>query len=230
MSKIERAFYKPERKEVTVSEFQTILEMFPHRKNLILSNLICIECGDPIVYCHGDVNEPYFKHNPSRFGGNHVNCKLFTQSVMIPSNEASIRTIFVEDLDLSLNFELELIGKTWTSLICLPPFFSEEKLEEYGSKKTTISISTNNRYRVCQIPLDNEHFSTKEIKKIGFQDFPEDIFINITSNNSFGGVYYHVDGFSPNLQLYKTLLNEDFDTTIRKQLIYQVDLISIVKE
>ena len=210
MSKIKKVIYKPERRIVTIHEYQSILSMYPFRKSIVGSNLICTECGDEITYCHGDVNEPYFKHNPSRFGGKHVNCSLFTQGIGISISESTIRKKFVEDTDVTLNFEMKMIGGKWSSYITIPPFFTKE-IDNYSSKNTVLTISTTKK-KIGEIPLDKDHFAKGEIKQVSLDGFPPQIFLNVKSSESSQGLYYKIDGFSADTQIYKTLITQEYTT------------------
>ncbi len=209
MANIPRARYKPESRNVTVSEFENILRKFPHRQSFVSQSLICTECGDQIIYCHGDVNGSYFKHNPSFFGGGqHANCSLFTKGGSISIHESKIQKHFVEEMDLSLNFEIKMIGGHWSSFITIPPFNLKE-IENHELKKTTISVIVNHK-TLCEIPINKEHFNSGEIKKIGLNGFPGLIHLNIKSSESINGLYCPIDGFSGTTQLYSSLILQDY--------------------
>ena len=202
---ITKVFHTLEKKEMSLSEFEKY--SFTHPYHTCIKAIRCIECGDEIIYCKGDVNKSYFRHIPSHEG--HGYCSLYHQKGNdSKSYEAKIRKKLFKEECISLNFELKYSNGSWKSLISIPPF-SQEDLESNTINNTKIII--NDSYnRTTSISIDSNHFQAGELKKIGLNNFPSNIKFKITGNSTNNDICYTMDGFMPRKQLYSSLILQDY--------------------
>lgn len=207
MASIPRAYHRLEHREMTVREYEQYLNMHPHWHSL--RALRCIECGDEITYCCGDIKGSYFKHIPSSAG--HSYCSLYHEGFESKSNESLIRKKLFKEEDISLNFELRMANDKWSSLITIPPFKTSEILT--NEKNKTILFIGDYYRRTIEIPVDRDHFSSGEIKRIGLEGFPLKIKITIRGNSSNHNISYSMNCFSPGNQIYSTLITQDYIST-----------------
>lgn len=206
MVSIPKAHHRLEHRDMTVREYEQYLSMHPRWRSL--KALICVECGDEIAYCSGDIKGSYFKHNPSSAG--HSYCSLYHEGSESKTNESLIRKKLFKEEDISLNFELRMTNGKWSSLITIPPFKNNE-IETNERNKTTLFVRESYR-RTIEIPVDREHFSSGEMKRIGLEGFPSSINIAIKGNSSSHNISYTMDGFSPRNQIYSTLITQDYSS------------------
>lgn len=201
---IPKAFHSLERKEITVDEYETYLNMHPYQKNI--KPMKCIECGDLLTYISGNSRIRHFRHAASHEG--HSYCSLYTQGVEANTNEAMIRKKFFKEEDISFNYELLYQNGKWVSLITIPPFKLSE-IEENEKNKTKILIKNENDQ--TELPIDKEHFKAGEIKIIGLNNFSSKVNITIKGNSTKNEISYNMNGFNPLSQMYSSLILQEFD-------------------
>ena len=212
MASIPKAFNSFERKEMTVSEYDTYLRMHPHQNSI--RAIRCVECGDILIYCNGSNNTPYFKHTPTHEG--HSYCSLYHEGIESKTNESLIKKKFFQEEDISLNYELLYKNGKWKSLITIPPFKSSE-ITENEKNKTIITIKYYNN--LIGVPVDCAHFLPGEIKQISLVNFSSDIRIKISGNSTKQNIFYDMDDFKPNQQLYSSLVIQNYITSSNEQSI-----------
>lgn len=214
MARIEEAFDAITKEHVKISDY------IGFRNNNILfsggvRSLKCIECGDYITYCEGTVNRPYFKHSPTPEGRGHSFCSLYTEGVSSNIPECKFRKKIFEEENVSLNFELICINGKWKSLISLPPLKNSE-IEEYEKNNTVITIGDEgfifSGYYRDQFKINKENFSSGSVKKVTFEDFPEEMIISITGNSTDKDIFYKMSCFQPDCQIYSSLILQKYST------------------
>lgn len=206
MASIPKAFHTLEKKEITVSEYDAYLKTHPYQMSI--RAIRCVECGDILTYCKGNYNAPYFKHSPTHEG--HSYCSLYHEGKESKTNESLIRKKLFQEEDISLNHELLYKNGKWKSLITIPPFKSSE-INENEKNKTKISIRNYNSS--VEIPVDNGHFLPGEIKQIGLINFSQSVRIRISGNSTKQDIFYDMDGFIPDRQLYSSLVVQNYIST-----------------
>lgn len=212
MVSIPKAFHSFEKKEMTVSEYEKYLK--EHQYHNSLRALRCIECGDILTYCKGDHNVPYFKHSPTHNG--HGYCSLYHEGKESKTDEALLRKKFFMEEDISLNYELLYREGKWQSLLTIPPFKSEE-IQKNEDNKTTILIE--NQGKKNKIFVDKKHFLAGEIKHVMLGNFSKCINITINGNSTKQDIFYKMDGFIPNEQLYTSLVLQKYIQTSKDDKI-----------
>lgn len=206
--RIPTARYDLEGRIITVEECKQLIAKYPHRRRYILSNLSCVVCGDSITLAQGEINVTHFRHESSEYGGNHINCKLYTQGFNIGSTASALQAKLASEKDLTLSFELRLVGNKWVCFVTLPPFSSQE-IAEYTNKKSSISIVCDHK-TIAYLHFAEGHFAPGEIKRIGLNGFPANIFANINTAESSNTIYCKIAGFSADTQLFSTLISQDY--------------------
>lgn len=204
MAGIPKAYHRLEHRDMTVREYESYLKEHPNWHSV--RALRCVECGDEITYCSGDIKGSYFKHNPSAAG--HSYCSLYHEGAESKTHESLIRKKLFKEEDVSLNFELRMTDKKWNSFITIPPFKSKE-IEENEKNSTVLNIRDGFR-RIIEKPINKETFNSGEMKKIALSGFPSNIHISITGRSSSRNISYNMAGFVPSKQLYTTLIAQDY--------------------
>ena len=204
MASIPKAYHRLEHRDMTIHEYESYLREHPHWHSV--RALRCVECGDEIAYCSGDIKGSYFKHNPSAMG--HSYCSLYHEGAESKTHESLIRKKLFKEEDISLNFELRMSDGKWSSFITIPPFKNKE-IEENEQNNTVLNIRDGYR-RTIERPINRESFNSGEIKRIGLSGFPQNIYISIVGRSTSRNISYNMAGFVPSKQIYSTLINQDY--------------------
>ncbi len=201
---IPKAFHTIEKREMTVSEYDTYLKL--HRYQNSVKTIQCVECGDLLTYCKGEYNRPYFKHSPTHKG--HSYCSLYSEGKASKNEEALIRKKFFIEEGISLNYELLYSNGSWKSVVTIPPFRKDE-LEKNTINQTYISIKEFSR-SIIKYPIDKGHFEVGQIKNIPINGFPFKISINISGNSDIKDITYDMECFNPEEQIYSCLILQNY--------------------
>ncbi len=205
MASIPKAYHRLEHRIMAISEYVSYQRAHPHWHSI--RTLRCIECGDEITFCSGDIKGDYFKHNPSSTG--HGYCSLYHEGKASFTKEAIVRKKLFSDENISLNFEIRMVSGKWGSLLTIPAF-SEQEIIENEKNKTIMRIEYSSSIKPIILPIDKEHFSPGELKKLGLDGFPSYFDFSITGNGAMHRIAYHMIGFEPTKQLYTTLIKQDY--------------------
>ena len=203
MASIPKAFHSLEKREMTVSEYDSYLRMHPHQYSI--KAIRCVECGDILTYCKGKTNTPYFKHSPTHEG--HGYCSLYQEGTESKTSESLIRKKFFQEENISLNYELFYKNGKWNSIITLPPF-KENEIVQNEKNNTVIFIRDLNK--IVELPIDSAHFQPGQIKKIRLGNFNSNIHIRIAGNSTKHDISYDMDGFIPATQMYSSLIIQNY--------------------
>ncbi|MCI1245492.1 MAG: hypothetical protein LKG11_06070 [Bacilli bacterium] len=200
---IEKAYSKSLGRDVTAEEYAR----YRHDNPIFhpVRDLRCVECNCEITLAEGPIREAYFKHAKGDHG--HYDCDLYTKGNYSESSEAEIRRKFIQEQDISLNFEIRYISKRWQAIVVIPPF-KEDKLIKYGVAGTKIGIIPD-RGEAVYLFVDSSTFIPGESKTIALSSIPRNIRFEIRSSD--GEITnYTYSCFDGSDSIYTTLINEDF--------------------
>ncbi|HMM00021.1 MAG TPA: hypothetical protein PKC96_01600 [Bacilli bacterium] len=204
MPSIPKVFHTLEHREMTIQEYEHYISEHPQWCNI--KAIICVECGDEIIYCNGLHNTSFFKHIPTHEG--HSYCSFYHEGQESKTCEALFRKKLFRDKDISLNFEIRYFGDIWTSLITIPPLKKEE-IKSNQQNDSLLSVSTSYRGSLS-LPIDEGHFSSGEIKRISLEGFPNSARISITGNGNSHNISYDFECFRPDFQIYSNLILQEY--------------------
>lgn len=200
---IEKAYSKSLGRDVTAEEYA----QYRHDHPIFhpVRDLRCVECNCEITLAEGPIREAYFKHAKGDHG--HYDCDLYTKGYYSGSSEAEIRRKFIQEEDISLNFEIRYIAKRWQAIVVIPPF-KEDELEKFGAAGTRIDIIPD-RGEAAYLFVDSSNFVPGESKTIALSSIPRNIRFEIRASDG-ETTNYAYSCFDGSDSIYTTLINEDF--------------------
>ena len=212
MSTIEKAKFRNTGKVITVEQYEEYIN--DPKRRYIKPVLECIECGDEILFAHGDHNEHYFKHKSNVNGHD---CSLYKGVIYANSCTQTTYRKLVKENNINLNFELIYNQGLWQGLITLPPF-SEKEIRENTRNNTKIIIDLKDfRYKKREKLLNSDNILPGEIVKILIPNLTHQITLSVTGNDLIGVKReYTIDGFEPDYQVFECLLLQNYSDRDKK--------------
>jgi hypothetical protein len=201
---INKAYFSILNRAITIEEYEELIQQDRYYGHYTLT---CEKCGDPLSYVPAGKKMSFFRHSPG--GDNHDCCPDYQQG-MSPQNTAvfALHKVFMDEEGISLNFELSLKQKTWSSLIALPPL-DDERIVSYSEKDIRIQIEADDglKHTSKSIFINADQFQAGVIRYFDLAGYPAQV--RIFSRAISAKMKDSIGGFEEGRSLFSPLIRYD---------------------